>query len=65
MVDINKIEQLRVQHGYNQEEIAIMMGYKNNSSYNSKAKNKRQFTVDDVIKLCNIFNVTPNDLIIW
>ncbi len=64
MVDIKKVEQLRLQHGYNQEQLAIMMGYQGSSSYNSKAKGKRQFTVEDVVKLCKIYNVELNELIV-
>lgn len=64
MVDIKKVEELRMQHGYTQEQLAIMMGYQGDTSYNSKAKGKRKFTVEDVVKLCKIYNVELNDLII-
>jgi transcriptional regulator with XRE-family HTH domain len=65
VVNIEKVERLRIQHGYTQEQIAIMMGYQGDTSYNSKAKGKRQFTVEDVVKLCGIFQLEPNDLIKW
>lgn len=64
MVDVNKIEQLRTQHGYNQETLAKMMGYSNKSTYNCKVKGSRPFTIEDVVKLCEIFQLEPNDLII-
>ena len=65
MVDINKIETLRKQHGYTQEGLATLMGYGSKSTYNCKVKGVRQFTVEDVAKLCNIFQLEPNDLIQW
>lgn len=64
MVNNQLIEQLRTQHGYNQEQLAIKMGYSNKSTYNSKIKGSRPFTINDVVKLCEIFQLEPNDLII-
>ena len=64
MVDINKIEELRLQNGYTQEQFAIMIGYSAKSSYNSKVKGARQFTVEDIVKICSLFQLKPNDLII-
>lgn len=64
MVNIQLIEELRLSHGYNQEQLAVKMGYNNKSTYNCKIKGKRQFTVDDVVKLCEIFQVELNELII-
>lgn len=63
MVNIQLVEELRLSHGYNQEQLAIKMGYSNKSTYNCKIKGSRQFTIDDVVKLCEIFQLEPNDLI--
>ena len=40
-----------------------MMGYSNRTTYNSKIKSARPFTVEDIVKLCTIFQLEPNDLI--
>ena len=64
MVNIQLVEELRLSHGYNQEQLAIKMGYNNKSTYNCKIKGSRQFTIYDVVKLCEIFQLEPNDLII-
>ena len=64
MVDIKKIEQLRIQHGYTQEQLAIKLGYGSKSTYNGKIKGIRQFTVEDVVKLCNLFQLELDQIII-
>ncbi len=64
MVDINKIEELRIEHGYTQEQVAIMMGYQVKSAYNGKVKNTRKFSIEDIVSLCKIYNVELNELII-
>lgn len=64
MVNNQLIEQLRIQHGYNQETIAKMMGYDSHVAYSRKVNGKRNFTIEDVIKLCEIYQLEPNDLII-
>lgn len=64
MVNIQLVEELRLSHGYNQEQLAVKMGYNNKSTYNCKIKGSRQFTIYDVVKLCEIFQLEPNDLII-
>ena len=64
MVNIQLIEQLRQSHGYTQEQIAIMIGYESQAAYSRKVKGRRQFTIDDIIALCRIYNVELNDLII-
>lgn len=63
MVNIQLVEELRLSHGYNQEQLAIKMGYSNRSTYNCKVKGARPFTVEDIVKLCEIFQLEPNDLI--
>ena len=65
MVDIDKIELLRKQHGYSQDTLALKMGYASKAGYNGKVRGIRQFTIEDVVKLCNIFQLEPNDLIKW
>lgn len=64
MVDINKIEELRIEHGYSQEKLAKMIGYSSKSTYNLKIKGSRQFSIEDVVNICKVFHLEPNDLII-
>ena len=63
MVNYKLIEELRINHGYTQGQLATMMGYSNRTTYNSKIKSARPFTVEDIVKLCTIFQLEPNDLI--
>ena len=64
MANINFIEQLRMQHGYTQEQMAIKLGYGSKSTYNCKIKGIRQFTIEDIVAICKIFQLEPNDLIL-
>lgn len=64
MINIQLIEQLRKQHHYSQETIAKMMGYDSHVAYSRKINGIRNFTIEDVIKLCEIYQLEPNDLII-
>ncbi len=64
MVNTQLIEQLRLQHGYTQEQIAIALGYESQAAYSRKVKGRRQFTVEDVVKLCKIFQLELNELIV-
>ena len=63
MINVQLIESLRLSRGYNQEKMANMMGYDTHTTYNRKIKGKRQFTVEDIVNLCKIFQIEPNDLI--
>ncbi len=64
MLNTTFIEQLRQNQGYTQEQIAIMLGYNTQAAYSKKIKDAKRFTIDDIIALCRIYNVEPNQLII-
>ena len=64
MVNIKLIEELRKQHHYSQEQIAKLLGYESRTAYNYKIKGSRDFSIEDIIAICNLFQLTPNDLII-
>lgn len=64
MINIELIETLRKQHGYTQEDMAIMIGYKTRSAYNRKIKGVRDFTIEDIANLCKLFQLELNELII-
>lgn len=63
MVNIQLIETLRKNRGYSQEYLSEIMGY-THSVYGKKVRDTKKFTIEDVAKLCKIFNVEPNQLII-
>ena len=64
MVNIELIEKSRKQHGYSKEQMSSLMGYEAKATYTRKSNGMRQFTIEDIAKLCSLFSLTPNDLII-
>lgn len=64
MVNIARIESLRKQHGYSQEQMGQFLGYESHNAYGRKVRGKRDFSIEDIIAICNLFQLTPNDLII-
>lgn len=64
MINIQLIEESRLRQGMSQEQVAIALGYNSDAAYNRKIKGTRQFTVEDVVKLCKIFQLELNELII-
>lgn len=64
MTNTSLIEQLRMEHGYTQDQLAIKLGYSSKSTYNCKIKGSRPFTLEDIVRLCKLFQLEPNDLII-
>jgi transcriptional regulator with XRE-family HTH domain len=56
-----KIKQLREQSGLNQSQIAKILGV--DQSFISKCENgERQYNIDSIEKLCNLFGCTISDL---
>lgn len=65
MVNRIVLERLRIENDFSYEEISHRMGYAGRSSYHKKINNKGSvFTLEDIMKLCEIFGVEPNDLLI-
>lgn len=64
MVNVTLIEQLRKEHGYNQEQFSKLLGYETRTAYNTKIKGKREFSINDIVVICKIFSLEPSDLII-
>jgi transcriptional regulator with XRE-family HTH domain len=62
MLNVQLVESLRLSQGYSQEALSEKMGY-THSVYGKKVRCVRKFTIEDIAKLCKIFNVEPNDLI--
>ena len=63
MVNIQLIEQLRKEHGYNQEDFSKMLGYKTRTAYNKKIKGVNDFSINDIVTICKIFSLELSDLI--
>ena len=65
MVNTIALERLRIENDFSYEEISYRMGYAHKGSYGKKLRNKGSvFTLKDIMKLCEIFGVEPNDLLI-
>lgn len=63
-VNIQLIEELRLEHAYSQEQIAILLGYKSHTAYCYKINGKRDFSIEDIVKLCKLFSLELSDVII-
>lgn len=64
MVNIELIEKSRKQHGYSKEKMSSLMGYEAKATYTKKSIGIRQFTIEDIVKICKLFNLELADLII-
>jgi DNA-binding Xre family transcriptional regulator len=65
MVNTELLESLRAEKGLTCEDIAFSLGYACRSAYCKKLYNRgSKFTLQDIMKLCKIFNLEPNDLLI-
>lgn len=60
--DKQKVEELRIEHGYDGNQISELMGY-SKSWYNSTFKKSETFTDAHARKLAKIFGVNVNELI--
>lgn len=57
-----KLKQIRESYGLTQERVAEYLGL--GPRYISDIeRNKTKGSIDTLIKLCNIYNITPNDLL--
>ena len=59
---ITKIKQYRKLNKYRQEDLAKLLGIKQNT-YSRKESGKSRFTVDEITMLTHIFKVTYDDLL--
>lgn len=57
-----KLKQLRLKNGYSQMWVSKELGYKTNA-LTRKEKGKREFTVKDIRKLCDLYNISPSYLL--
>ena len=56
------IKEYRIRRGYTQEQIAILLGIKQNT-YSNKECGKRAFTLEEIRKLKRILNTTYDELL--
>ncbi len=63
MVNIELIEQKRLEHGYSQEQVAKFIGYESHNAYGRKINGKREFSVEDIVKLCKLYQLELTDVI--
>ncbi|PTK37687.1 transcriptional regulator [Staphylococcus hominis] len=58
---LNKLENARKDSKLTQEELAAII-HISKSSYSDKVVGRQQFRMDEMIRICNYFNKTLNDL---
>ncbi len=56
---IDRITSLREDHDYKQKEIAQILGIKQ-SAYSKYEKRRTKIQVEDIIKLCKLYNVSAD-----
>ena len=57
----NSLRALRIENSLRQANVANMLGIAT-STYSHWEQGRREPCIEDIIRLCEIFNVTPNDL---
>lgn len=63
MIKIELLESLRKAHKYSQQYISEKLGGKTYRTYQYKKSHPESITIQDLMILCNIYNLTPNDLL--
>ena len=64
MINKDLIEAKRIEHGYSQEKMAELLGLGHRGTYCNKIKGTRPFTIEEIVKICKLFQLQPNDLIV-
>ena len=62
MINNALIESKRKELKYTNQELAVSLGYKSESSVRDKLTGRRKWSVSDIKKLTEIFNVTYKKL---
>ncbi|MDY2734711.1 helix-turn-helix transcriptional regulator [Intestinibacter sp.] len=60
-MDVNLLKSLRVRQGLKQKDVADILGIEANS-YSCKENGKRKFTVEEAIKLSQLFKCKIEDI---
>ncbi|HFL3547250.1 TPA: helix-turn-helix transcriptional regulator [Clostridioides difficile] len=59
----DKLKRLRIENNYTQQQIAKLLGYKSRFSIYKKEKGQRSFSLQDIKKLLELYNISPNELL--
>ena len=59
---IVKVKEYRVKYSYTQNDFAELLGIKQNT-YSDKERGKTKFTIDEIIAIKELFEVTYDDLL--
>lgn len=59
-----KIRNLRKSFGYNQEIVARQLG-KSRVTITNIENNRQSISIEDLLRLCRFFKITPNDFLDW
>lgn len=57
MVNVNKIKGLMAENGISQQRLAFMIGM-STPSLNAKLQEKREFTVSEAQKICEVLDIS-------
>ena len=63
IVDVNRIEELRIANGFSVMEIVDKLGYKEHCSYSHKVSGRKVFNLKDLIILSRLYGVSINEFI--
>ncbi|NJI82713.1 helix-turn-helix transcriptional regulator [Clostridioides difficile] len=58
-----KLRKLRIKNNYTQQSIANSLGYKSKFTIYKKERGQRAWSVQDIQKLCSLYNVSPTFLL--
>ena len=56
------VKEYRIKMGYTQEQIAMLLGIKQNT-YSDKERGKTRFTIDEIKLIKELLNVTYDELL--
>lgn len=60
----NNLKELRVKNNYTQEFVAGFMGI-SQAQYNKHETGRSVLNANQILKLCELYKVSPNDLLGW
>ena len=63
IVDIEKLEELRISNGYSVMEVVKILGYKQHCSYSHKVHGRKSFNLEDLIILSRLYGMPIDEFI--
>lgn len=61
-VNTNRIKEIRIKRGISIEKMSTLMGFSSYQGYYKKEVGLRQFSANDISKICLILNVKYEDI---